>query len=245
MNSSAISAIAVLELRCYSSAMKATLTTPLYAQPEVLRVTRLKPAVLQTWVNRGTPKLTEQNPGRGRTRLYSRLDTVKLAIMRRLSDLRVDLAVAREIAEEASAELERRRQTDWNEYLFIRPDEATEKPVLAIIAASPMSKLAVKYGSTIGDPALMRVSDRVEPNRFMFQRRSKPKDIDPDNWVSDDPREHPVNETLRDAWARMGVHAEPVIIFPLGEIVNGTLAQLDALDESRASPPNAPELKPD
>ncbi|MCP4936791.1 MAG: hypothetical protein GY927_21950 [bacterium] len=44
-----------------------------------------------------------------------------------------------------------------------------------------------------------------------------------------DPR--PMNPDKREYWARMGIHAEPVIPFPLGEIVNGTLAQLRAIDE--------------
>ncbi|PIK72778.1 hypothetical protein CS379_12100, partial [Methylobacterium frigidaeris] len=60
---------------------------PRYTQPDVLRITGLKPTVLQTWINRRAIELAEQNPGTGRKRLYSENDVVKLAIMRRLSDL--------------------------------------------------------------------------------------------------------------------------------------------------------------
>src|SRR5262245_35231283 len=98
-------------------------STPRYTQPEVLLVTRLKPAVLQTWINRGAIALAEQNPGTGRRRLYSRLDVVKLAIMRRLADLQIALAVSKEIAEVTANDLERGNAIDWDLHIFLRPDE--------------------------------------------------------------------------------------------------------------------------
>jgi hypothetical protein len=52
-----------------------------------------------------------------------------------------------------------------------------------------------------------------------------------------------INERRRESLAREGIHAEPIIVFPIGEIVNGALAQLRALDEIEAAntdPPRKP-----
>jgi hypothetical protein len=216
------------------SFMNTYLVEPRYSQPDVLRVTRLKAAVLQTWVNRSAIELAEQNPGYGRRRSYSALDVVRLAVMRRMADMRVDLSVAKEIAEAAAENLTRHGRIHWNQYIFLRPTAATEEDVkFEVIMASGMSKLT-KYGATIGDPAYMRVSDLVEPDRFIFPRRPRvslaerlPTGITKD--VED------VDDVTRERLARAGVHAEPVIVFPIGEIANGALAQLRAIDEATAN----------
>lgn len=195
------------------------LTTPRHEQPTVLTITRLKPEVLQTWVNRSAIKLQQQNPGSGRRRLYSDIDVVKLAIMRRLADFRIDLSVSREIAEAVEAELKTKGKWSWDEYLFIRRDDATAKDVkIEVIRASGMSPLT-KFRSTYCDPAKMCIADIIEPDGSIFERREK----------SGNDRRGPIDESKRESWAREGVHAEPSLVFPLGEIINGTLLQLDAV----------------
>lgn len=188
--------------------------SPRYTQPEVLKITGLAPAVLQTWINRGAIQLAEQNPGYGRRRLYGPLDVVKLAIMRRMADLNIALSVSREIAEAAVAELAEKNKIDWNLYISLRPGEG-----INTIASAPL----MKYGPTVGDPRNMLVSEFVAPfeSGGIFSRR----DRQPSG-------ERPINPQHRELLARSGIHAEPVIIFPLGEVVNGALAQMRALDEA-------------
>jgi len=198
------------------------LVLPRYSQPEVLQVTRLRPAVLQTWMNRQAIKLSDQNPGYGRRRLYSMLDVVKLAVMRRMADLQVALAVSREIAEAAADDLGVKGKMDWNLFIFLRPSEGTSGPTVSIIGSSPL----IAYSPTVGDARHMRVSDYVEPFEGFLSRRDRKS-------MSE---ERPMNPDRRQALAREGVHGEPVIIFPLGEIVNGALAQLKAVDEARNGP---------
>ncbi|GIK98487.1 MAG: hypothetical protein BroJett029_26960 [Alphaproteobacteria bacterium] len=74
------------------------LSRPQFTQTEVLKVTRLTAATLQTWVNRGLLDLSEQNPGTGKRRQYSALDVVRLAIIKRLTRFGFSVSVARTIA---------------------------------------------------------------------------------------------------------------------------------------------------
>ena len=59
----------------------------------------------------------------------------------------------------------------------------------------------------------MRVSHFTEAFEGVFNRRDRTNDykIDPD---------------ARDRLARQGIHAEPALIFPVGEIVNAVLLRL-------------------
>lgn len=197
------------------------LQTPQFTQPEVLKVTRLKPAVLQTWVNRNAIELAEQNPGTGRRRLYSALDVVKLALMRRVADLQMDLSVAREIANEAERMLTANQSVSWDLHITFKPDYATEKDLKAtVIASAGISLLAMKYRATQGDASQMRVAQFTEPFEQICPRRER---------TYTDTDERPIDPTRRDYFASQGVHAEPVVIFPFGEIVNGTLVRLSTL----------------
>lgn len=194
------------------------LTESKFTQPEVLKVTRLKPSVLQTWMNRGAIALTDQNPGTGRRRLYSACDVVKLAIMRRMADLSVDLSISKKIAEAAVDELIKKGQMDWNQFIFLRPKTATEEKIsFQMFGSSPL----MEFSPTIGDAQHMRLAQFVEPFEGIgiFDRRDRVSFSD----------ERPINPARREMAARAGIHAEPVIVFPLGEVVNGALQQLAAL----------------
>ena len=206
------------------------LTVPRYTSSEAIAVTGLKPETLQTWTNRGVIKLAEQNPGRGRRRLWSAsVIAAKLAPMRRLDELKIALSVSTEIVEEAARILEQNGAIDWDLYIFLRapssshPMEIVSSPVLA------------KYSPTVGDPRNMRVSDYVEAFEGILSRRVQ-HNLIALNAMSEDERERAAERRIdparREQLARQGIHAEPVIIFPLGEIVNGALAQLRALEES-------------
>ncbi len=195
------------------------LLRPRYSQPHVLAVTGLTPGILQSWVNRNTIALSDHNPGRGKVRQYCPLDIVKLAVMRRLFELRIDLALSLEVASAGAGSLIGGGGLDWDDYIFLRPDDATPAATRPRIVTPPgVSRLSL-YGLTRCDPADMMVQHLVEPDRFLHPRR--PTDADGSGGVDPARREH---------LARQGIHAEPVIIFPIGEIVNGALAQLRALD---------------
>lgn len=200
---------------------------PRYTTPEVLLVTNLRPEVLQTWINRNVISLNLQNPGRGKRRLYSALDVVKLAIMRRTADLELALATGVEIAEDAAERLEKQGSFDWNYYLSFHPRNASAGDGINITnSEAEMAKLR----SITGDPDNMRVSHFVETFESTFSRRDKPS-LAKLREAKAKSGERPINPDKRYALARMGFHAEPVIIFPLGEIVNGTLVQLETLEE--------------
>lgn len=198
---------------------------PKYTRPEVLRVTGLRPDVLQTWVNRNVVRLAEQNPGHGRKRLYSALDIVRLAVMRRLSDFSISLAVCKEIADAAADEVIAKGEMDWFLSLTLCARHVSGAPEtgFTLIGHSQESPLN-KYGAVLGDWHNMRVSNLVEPLESVIQRRDRGGS-----------EERPMNPDRRAYFARRGIHAEPAIFFPIGEIVNGALAQLGAIDEAQAS----------
>ena len=215
----------------------AALSTPRYVQADVLKITRLKPEMLQTWSNREIVKLSDQNPGSGRRRLYSSTDVVKLAIMRRMADLRIDLSVSKELAEAAADDLLAGHSIEWDLYIHFNPRDATaDVTKYEIIQPSDMPKLS-KFGGLIGDPIDTPVSQYVENFAPGITRRESRRTHDHmeamarGEELSENP---PIVPERRVALAKHGFHAEPVIIFPIGEIVNGTLVQLEAHDAEKA-----------
>ncbi|TGU89719.1 hypothetical protein EN794_043840 [Mesorhizobium sp. M00.F.Ca.ET.151.01.1.1] len=204
------------------------LTAPEFTQPDVLKVTRVKPPVLQTWINRKAIELAVQNPGTGKSRLYSGIDILKIGIMRRLSDLRVDLSVSKQIAEAAAAIVAGPRFDDtaasllkWDCYLFMRPDDASQKAVdLEIAARSPLQVLD-RFG----------LADGIDPEAYRLTQLAWPWDGTGIRRASGDDKYGTIDDAERARFAAQGIHAEPVIIFPLGEIVRGTLLQVEALAE--------------
>lgn len=200
------------------------LSTPRYTQAEVLAVTGLRAATLQTWLNRGVIEVEAPLPGSGRRRLMSSIDIVKLAVLYRTDALKIDLSVAREIIRDVDAGLREGRVMDWNFYLFVRPKEQDQATI--IVASSNMRY--VGFNPTEGDPRDMRVSDYVEWFESVLPRRTRPSLAE----MMEGKTERPIDPERREALARRGIHAEPVIIFPLGEIVNGALARLRGLEEA-------------
>ncbi len=271
------------------------LQSPRFAQPDVLRVTGLRAPVLQTWVNRGHIRLSEQNPGTGRRRLYSPIDVVKLAIMRRLYDFGIDITYSQELAEDVARKLQEKGEIEWNLYSQWIPPI----PGVTIITA-PRS---MKFNYIVGDPWHMRVSRFVEPvwprrrdrhdlasmrdrsrqregvltalKEAGVEFRKRKLDLDRPTKLqaaqealrqaganATDAHHAAVREALaeaatsyfveiagvkleivdsedgraidperREQLAAHGSHAEPVLIIPVGEIANGTIAQLQAIEE--------------
>jgi hypothetical protein len=193
-----------------------------FTQGDVLAVTRLRKDLLQTWINRNVIALGEQNPGSGRRRLYSALDIVKLALMRRIADLGLDLAIGRELAAEAERLLLEGRPIEWGLHLTIHNKEATHEPIkIEIVASAGYDTLSLKYSAMVGDARDMIVSHFTEPFETIFSRRTR-------KWMVED---RPIDPRKRALLARAGMHAEPALIFPFGEIINGALLQVEALQE--------------
>lgn len=193
-----------------------------FTQGDVLAVTRLRKDLLQTWVNRKVIELGEQNPGSGKRRIYSAIDIVKLALMRRIADLGLDLSIGREFASEAERLLLSAREVEWDYHLTIRKRDATHQTMnIEIVGSAGHSPLWRNYGPRIGDARCIRVSDFIEPFEPAFSRRTR-------TFLSED---RPIDPLTRAALARAGMHAEPALIFPFGQIVNGALLQIEALEQ--------------
>jgi DNA-binding transcriptional MerR regulator len=205
--------------------MTQALTEQHFTQGDVLEITRLKKELLQTWMNRGVVTLGEQNPGSGRRRLYSALDIVKLGLMRRIADLGMELGIGRDFAEDAERLLLSGRGLEWEYHVPVRRKDATHEAIkVTIIGPSNMSPLTLKYGGTVGDARDMRVSQFTEPfeGTGILDRRVR-------EMFKED---RPIDPERRVALAKAGFYAEPVLIFPFGEVVNGTLLQIAAKCES-------------
>ena len=196
-----------------------------FTQGDVLEITRLKKELLQTWMNRSVIALETQNPGSGRRRLYSALDVVKLGLLRRVADLGLELGIGRDLAAEAERLLLGGSGLEWEYHLLIRKTEAAHKELkVTIIGPSGISPLTLKYGGTVGDARDLRVSNFTEPfeGTDIFNRRR--------HKLFDD--ERPIDPVRRASLARAGIFAEPALIFPFGEVVNGTLHQIAAKCEA-------------
>lgn len=193
---------------------------PRYTQPEVLQITRLRPEILQNWVNRGTIQLSEQNPGYGKRRLYSHVDVAKLALMRRLFDLGIKLETAKNLAE-ASVAAMKAGTLKWETIVCLRPGgTASEASAFTVQVYPPSSDPLAPYSPITGDFRNMRL------DHFLGTSGNGRYDGPPDKNGM-----RTLNPETRAAYAAAGIHAEPVVIVPVGEIVFGALLQCDSIDE--------------
>lgn len=82
--------------------MRLDLSEPRFKQAAACEITGLRPAAIQTRVNRGQVKLAQQHPGRQAKRLFSALDLIKLYFIEQMSRHKFSSGVASEIAEEVA-----------------------------------------------------------------------------------------------------------------------------------------------
>jgi hypothetical protein len=187
------------------------LLQPQFEQPVVIEVGAIAADTLQTWVNRSIVRLSAQNPGSGRRRLYSAADVVKLAIMGRLSRFGIPGGTSAQAAELIVGELVRRGEIEWQLHLAFHALTSEDHAFTCeVVTYPPLGK----FNPSSGDARDMRVSDFTEVFEGVFRRR-----VHGDN--------HRVDPEARDNLARRGIHAEPCLIFPVGELVNAALLRLE------------------
>jgi len=234
------------------------LSIPKFKQPEVLSISGLAPKVLQTWVGRNVIKLDQQNPGKGKSRLYSSLDIVKLAIMRRGYDLHLTLARSVDLANSSIDYLKQKGGMEWDLRLVLRPIEEAEleRRNISVRHIGGFHALS-KYFPAIDDPLnenLARVLEaayypetrvKLSLGEQMEQRKKQDEDLknailmaDPSFDTSQEHQDRrelksnlEVDSAKREYFARGGVFAEPVIVFPLGNTINGTLLMIDNFEK--------------
>jgi len=134
----------------------------------------------------------------------------------------VALPISKEIAEASAAGLitdTSESSFSWDMYISLSPKSATRQMSEVKMVQSDGGSPLARFSPFLGDPWNIRLAAIVDPP---FNRRRPASHSEA----------HQIDESLREVQARLGIHAEPVIIIPLGEIVNGTLAQLRAIDEA-------------
>ncbi|MBR0752923.1 hypothetical protein JQ604_12075 [Bradyrhizobium jicamae] len=203
-----------------------TLVKPKFSQAQVLKIVPgLKAKALQNWNDRKLLSVVDPNPGRQGKRLYSAVGVVELAIMSRMADLGIPLNISRSIAESVAKVLAGGRNVDWDMHIFLRLSVMNE--LLDAVEAGKEVPIGLLGPRT--RPATQISIDKLTEINIPSDRRG--------------PR-HSIDEGRRETLARKGIHAEPVIVFPMGEIVNGALAQLRALDEVEDAGDIASRRKP-
>lgn len=200
------------------------LRDPFMTQAEIAEITRAKPVWIQTWVNSGHVSIDEPNPGRGHPRLYSELDAVKLSLMARTAVFGIGADRTKDVVDAVAATLIEGRAIDWEAHVSfgfarlwaqdrtgLRIDVAHEQP-----RRSPLDRIAV-----YGDLEDMRLSSVAEWFRGLGlgARRDGSGRIVP---------------TERNRLAADGVHAEPFLFLPIGEIVNAVRLRVQTLREARS-----------
>ncbi|MEQ9257510.1 MAG: hypothetical protein RIG84_00280 [Roseovarius sp.] len=186
--------------------------TPFLGQPNLLKVTQARADQVQTWVNRQHVEIAQPNPGRGKSRLYSELDAMKIGVMVRLAAFGISVVRAAEFAAYVDRRYRENKPIPWDEFTKIsfisqmRPDHS-----FVVSQGAPHMNL----GISSGDTEHMRIATFTEWFRGVApSRRDGSGEIVPE---------------ARDRLAAAGIHAEPFLFFPIGEVVNGIRAQVSAM----------------
>lgn len=146
------------------------LNEPKFIQPEVLEVSSISADTLQTWVNRGLVELVEQSPGTGRRRLYRALDIVRVEIMRNLTSFGVSPSRAKEMAEDATEELESIGKCRADSVFVVRPAVEGEKDTIVYSRDKEPYRLGDHHHSLIpGDPESLTLKKLAGMSNFSAQ----------------------------------------------------------------------------
>jgi len=183
--------------------------TPFLGQPSLLKVTQARADQIQTWVNREHVEIDQPNPGRGKARLYSELDAMKIGVMVRLAAFGISVVKAAEFAAYVDRRYRENKPIRWDEFTVISFISQMRKAGTVFVSQNAPS---MKLGISQGDTEHMHISTHTEWVRGAApHRRDASGAIIPEK---------------RDELASRGIHAEPFLFFPIGEVVNGIRCQV-------------------
>ncbi len=185
---------------------------PFITQPDLLQVTMARADQVQTWVNREHVKIEQPNPGRGKSRLYCELDAVKIGVMVRLAAFGIPVTRAAKFADYVEGRYRAGQPLDWDEYSHISFQSQMRQSghFIASVAAPYMD-----LGLSEGNAADLRVSKFSEQTRATLTNGKA------------------IDNRQREKLAAIGIHAEPFLFFPLGEVANGIRQQVAQLREDQ------------
>ncbi len=202
-----------------------------YAQPDVLLVTGIQKGMLQTWVNRGHIALTVQNPGYGRKRQYSAIDTLKIAIMSRFNDMSLPVSAAKGFAEDMADLVIVRNTNDsgflWEEVFAIEPGTLKSNP----------ARRGPSWWQRWGDIfQSQNAFYDLETRNALREARGSAFDSVPE-WGEFIKRFDRVaeNQMTDEEWrslALRGIEQPTWLLIPIGYIVNSVLCRLATLETS-------------
>ncbi|MGM0583352.1 MAG: hypothetical protein ACQEUZ_01700 [Pseudomonadota bacterium] len=173
---------------------------------------------IQTWVNRGHIVLEQQNPGTGRRRLYSELDAVRIALLTRLAAYNIPIDRSAELANFIADALRDGNEIDWEHHLVFTFDQMRRNSFRLLVRDPDGTWNRDTFEDVTRDLNDLRFSEFAEwfDARHGASRRDQTGRIDP---------------VERQRLAGDGRFAEPFLVLPYGETVNGTRAMIARLRE--------------
>jgi hypothetical protein len=188
---------------------------PIFRQPDILELTLGDERLLQIWVQRGHVPLAEPNPGRGRFRMYSRLDAVGVKIRFQLNPFGIDVGRSSGIAEAVKARLLRDGAIDLRSHLVL---DAHRMQGPAFTPRAEGVAYLERDGDVVGqvfyagyDHLHMLGEEYLDADHDPIAKLTKP-------WIGA---------------TRASAPVQCVLVIPIGEIVTDTLAELDRIAEAR------------
>ena len=133
--------------------------------------------------------------------------------MGRLARFGIPGGTSAHVAELIVSELVRRGEIEWQLHLAFR---ASRDDPNAFKVEMVVSNPLMRFDPRVGDAHKVRVDQFTEPFEGVVRRRIH----------TENPEDRRIDAAARDHWARQAIHAEPCLIFPVGEIVNAVWLRL-------------------
>jgi hypothetical protein len=191
-------------------------------QPDALLITTARADELQNWVNRGHVRIDVPNPGRGKSRRYICTDCVKLAVMVRLVRFGVESDRAAPFLAYVERRLSEEKPFKWDEFTTVSYRSLSRDNIrLGELFCADLE--GTSLGMSSGDFGHLSVAAFSEWFRSLEGAIGGKRRRDAQERIIAD---------RRDKLASLGAFAEPFMFFPLGEIVNGTIARFNHVVET-------------
>lgn len=203
-----------------------SLTHPVCTPLQARTIAACSKELQHTLTSRGHIRNIMPTEGQGKKRPWNALGVIELAILRRTDDLGIRLPTAINFVGAVLSYLEKRGGIDWSARVSFHPTTGASSSGRITIDMTYADLSA--YGLITGDAADDRVSRYTESFEGVVCRRRR-------KWRIGKPKPEDAGRVIpeiRDELARRQIHAEPVIIFPIGEVVNAVLLQLAEMHEA-------------